>query len=178
MLVILRAHRGATLLASLTSKLVDSASLRYLRPEFCSRREGIKILLLRQKEKYGMSKKTYRDALFEPCSSRCNSATQYCAFALCSSFDELPRSNFARLADKQACRLGFASLSAPRVLLEARRHKNPSSSPKRKIRYVQKDIPYFWRRRKDLNLRAGYPTYTLSRGASSPLEYFSIVKPY
>ena len=37
-------------------------------------------------------------------------------------------------------------------------------------------MPYFWRRRKDLNLRAGYPTYTLSRGASSPLEYFSIRK--
>ena len=53
-------YRGATLLASLTSKLVDLALLRYLRPEFCSRREGIKILLLRQKEKYGMSKKTYR----------------------------------------------------------------------------------------------------------------------
>ncbi len=25
----------------------------------------------------------------------------------------------------------------------------------------------FWRRREDLNFRAGYPTYTLSRGASS-----------
>ena len=33
-----------------------------------------------------------------------------------------------------------------------------------------------WRRRRDLNSRAGYPTYTLSRGASSPLEYFCIVK--
>ena len=44
---------------------------------------------------------------------------------------------------------------------------------KEKIRNTQKGIPYFWRRRKDLNLRAGYPTYTLSRGASSPLEYFS-----
>ena len=31
----------------------------------------------------------------------------------------------------------------------------------------------FWRRRRDLNSRAGYPTYTLSRGASSPLEYIS-----
>ena len=31
-----------------------------------------------------------------------------------------------------------------------------------------------WRRRRDLNSRAGYPTYTLSRGASSPLEYFRI----
>ena len=37
---------------------------------------------------------------------------------------------------------------------------------------------FCWRRRKDLNLRAGYPTYTLSRGASSPLEYFSMVKPF
>jgi hypothetical protein len=26
---------------------------------------------------------------------------------------------------------------------------------------------YVWRRRRDLNPRAGYPTYTLSRGASS-----------
>ena len=33
----------------------------------------------------------------------------------------------------------------------------------------------FWRRRRDLNPCAGYPTYTLSRGASSPLEYFSMV---
>ena len=49
---------------------------------------------------------------------------------------------------------------------------------KRKIRSIRKDTSYFWRRRKDLNLRAGYPTYTLSRGASSPLEYFSMVKPY
>ena len=30
-----------------------------------------------------------------------------------------------------------------------------------------------WRRRRDLNPRAGFPTYALSRGASSPLEYFS-----
>ena len=29
-----------------------------------------------------------------------------------------------------------------------------------------------------MNLRAGCPTYTLSRGASSPLEYFSIFKPW
>ena len=32
---------------------------------------------------------------------------------------------------------------------------------------------FFWRSRRDLNSRAGYPTYTLSRGASSPLEYYS-----
>ena len=29
-----------------------------------------------------------------------------------------------------------------------------------------------------MNSRAGYPTYTLSRGASSPLEYFSTVNKY
>ena len=34
---------------------------------------------------------------------------------------------------------------------------------------------FAWRRRRDLNSRAGYPTYTLSRGASSPLEYFCIL---
>ena len=31
-----------------------------------------------------------------------------------------------------------------------------------------------WRRRRDLNPRAGFPTYSLSRGAPSPLGYFSI----
>jgi hypothetical protein len=34
-------------------------------------------------------------------------------FALCSPFGEPPRSNHRRLADKRACRLGFARLSAP-----------------------------------------------------------------
>ena len=33
----------------------------------------------------------------------------------------------------------------------------------------------FWRRRWDLNPCAGYPTYSLSRGAPSPLGYFSMV---
>ena len=31
----------------------------------------------------------------------------------------------------------------------------------------------FWRRKRDLNPRAGFPTYSLSRGAPSPLGYFS-----
>ena len=91
----MRNARGATLLASLTSELADSASLRYLRRHSQSewRAQVSKSFLLRQK---------------------------------------------------------------------------------RKIRNTEIGIPYLWRRRKDLNLRAGYPTYTLSRGASSPLEYFSI----
>ena len=77
------------------------------------------------------------------------------------------RSNFACLAEKQAFRLGCASLSAHPAL------RFKASPTKRKIRHTRMSMPYFWRRRKDLNLRAGYPTYTLSRGASSPLEYFS-----
>ena len=32
-----------------------------------------------------------------------------------------------------------------------------------------------WRRRRDLNPCAGFPTYSLSRGAPSPLGYFSMV---
>ena len=31
-----------------------------------------------------------------------------------------------------------------------------------------------WRRRRDLNPRASHPTYSLSRGAPSPLGYFSV----
>ena len=31
---------------------------------------------------------------------------------------------------------------------------------------------FFWRRKRDLNPRAGFPTYSLSRGAPSPLGYF------
>ena len=38
---------------------------------------------------------------------------------------------------------------------------------KKKMLNTRMGIEHFWRRRKDLNLRAGYPTYTLSRGASS-----------
>ena len=33
----------------------------------------------------------------------------------------------------------------------------------------------FWRRRRDLNPCASCPTYSLSRGAPSPLGYFSMV---
>ena len=32
----------------------------------------------------------------------------------------------------------------------------------------EKSLCFFWRRRRDSNSRAGYPTYALSRGASSP----------
>ena len=47
----------------------------------------------------------------------------------------------------------------------------PSNQNKKAVLYT---TSLFWRRRRDLNPRASCPTYTLSRGASSPLEYFSI----
>ena len=37
------------------------------------------------------------------------------------------------------------------------------------------DIVYYKRGLRDLNSRAGFPTYSLSRGAPSPLGYFSMV---
>ena len=33
---------------------------------------------------------------------------------------------------------------------------------------IEKGTCFFWRRRRDSNSRAGFPTYALSRGASSP----------
>ena len=43
-------------------------------------------------------------------------------------------------------------------------------------RHTLLGMPFAWRRRGDLNPRDGHPPYSLSRGASSPLEYFSTVK--
>ena len=49
---------------------------------------------------------------------------------------------------------------------------NPSLMKKRAC---PKGQALSWRRRRDLNPRAGFPTYSLSRGAPSPLGYFSMV---
>ncbi len=51
---------------------------------------------------------------------------------------------------------------------------SPFKSLQNKIKKPSMMAFLFWRRRRDLNPRASCPTYTLSRGASSPLEYFSI----
>ena len=59
-----------------------------------------------------------------------------------------------------------------------RREKNEKrkeKSTKRNDNLLSKIVVSFWRRRRDLNPRAGYPTYSLSRGAPSPLGYFSMV---
>ena len=57
-------------------------------------------------------------------------------------------------------------------------HRSRRFHPPARVDLVEKSTDkvdaFFWRRRRDLNPRAGYPTYTLSRGASSPLEYFSV----
>ena len=75
----------------------------------------------------------------------------------------LPRSRFLRFANpwrqKQSPGLFFLALQIP------------STTKTKRARLCSF---CFWRRRRDLNPRASCPTYTLSRGASSPLEYFSI----
>ena len=83
---------------------------------------------------------------------------------------ELPREqpSLASLTSElvDSASLGYLRLSA--------QGSKPCFASKNKNGYPKWVSIFVWRRRKDLNLRAGYPTYTLSRGASSPLEYFSI----
>ena len=43
------------------------------------------------------------------------------------------------------------------------------------LKKARRSVLFSWRRRRDLNPCAGYPTYSLSRGAPSPLGYFSMV---
>ena len=62
-----------------------------------------------------------------------------------------------------------------------RRIRRSGSNPvfphkKTKVAALLDDCFFSWRRRRDLNPRAGYPTYSLSRGAPSPLGYFCMVK--
>ncbi len=111
----------------------------------------------------------------------CERRLELCDYLFCSfrtvGKKQIKHSNLRSLADKRACRLGFARLSAPQSPLGAwRRSRIKSLPPRQKERYgkSKKDFPYLWRGRRDLNSRAGNPTYTLSRGASSPLEYFRI----
>ena len=40
---------------------------------------------------------------------------------------------------------------------------------------LRNEVSFSWRGRRDLNPRAGFPTYSLSRGAPSPLGYFRIL---
>ena len=142
---------GATLLASLTSELVDSASLRYLRRR--SLRElrcgGEKSFLLRQKKNtehpngYSTSSPLGAEGsfLFEPYSLRASNATRLALRALLRLR--------ATLAEQSA---PFALMSE---LLDANwldylRLRRSGSNPlfcyaKRKIRNTQTGIPYFWR---------------------------------
>ena len=116
-------------------------------------------------------------SLFLLYSLRASKAIGFWHFVLCCD-------NVATLAEQAAAAVLMSKLLDTSALAYLRRRtlcvrrckggQILSSPPKRKIRNTRMGIPYFWRRRKDLNLRAGYPTYTLSRGASSPLEYFSI----
>ena len=106
-----------------------------------------------------------------------------------SPFVTLIENRVSANADVKHC--AFAQYEAKRSL-SCRRHTSRTkcaSFAKQTSRSVQTErfVPpktkraqtcsfLFWRRRRDLNPRASCPTYTLSRGASSPLEYFSKVK--
>ena len=65
-------------------------------------------------------------------------------------------SNFARLADERALRLGFAALSAPSLARQASDAvaANLSCSKKQKKTATNVTV-FFWRSRRDLNSRAG-----------------------
>ena len=58
------------------------------------------------------------------------------------------------------------------ICVQASKNKNALSCPKT---WDAQDV---WRRRWDLNPCAGFPTYSLSRGAPSPLGYFSKMVKY
>ena len=67
--------------------------------------------------------------------SRCKRATRSWCYALCSSRRASHRrSNLRRLADKRACRLGFARLSAPDHCVSAEQEGTNLSSPRKQKR--------------------------------------------
>ena len=71
---------------------------------------------------------------------------------------------------------GIISNMLSQVKIYHRSIKKSRNEEQAKKKTVQiKSKPFIWRRRRDLNPRAGFPTYALSRGASSPLEYFCIM---
>ena len=53
--------------------------------------------------------------------------------------------------------------------------KKRATKRKEKRQSSFENCRFFWRRKRDLNPRAGFPTYSLSRGAPSPLGYFCVV---
>ena len=59
-----------------------------------------------------------------------------------------------------------AAHSSARDLLSGPRHESSNLLTAKKKDSL-KTVLFLWRRRRDSNSRAGYPTYTLSRGASS-----------
>ena len=74
---------------------------------------------------------------------------------------------------------GVENMNSWKKMKNAREQK---SAPSLRMEVIREELKSarrmscrFWRGRRDLNSRAGYPTYTLSRGASSPLEYFRTV---
>ena len=112
--------------------------------------------------------------------SRC---PYFCSPALISFGAKIRFLNFRKFDNLMLCRAKLPFLfsflsylfSGNDNFREKRRTKREKRrEPKRNDNLLTKIVVSFWRRRRDLNPRASCPTYTLSRGASSPLEYFSI----
>jgi len=81
-------------------------------------------------------------------------------YAPCCDFIATLAEQLARLADKRACRLGFAALSAPSLSTRAAARgvgKSLNLRTKLKKTVTRKGNCLFWRRRRDLNSRAGKP---------------------
>ena len=160
------------------SELIDSAALRYLRRiRYASRATGGKSLLLQKTEKDShesdcrLPMHSLCLKLFELYSRAVR--VRFASSALCAllGYTKPPREqpSAARLCEH---RLARSRLSAPDRCATAQKQKI-SPAPKKQKKTATKVTVFFWRSRRDLNSRAGYPTYTLSRGASSPLEYYS-----
>ena len=97
------------------------------------------------------------------------------AMRLSCAFAQGSRSNFARLSNERAHRLGFASLSAPSPQSGGGAESNLDLDTKQKTTRV--DGLLFWRRWRDLNSRAGYNRPTPLAGAPlRPLEYISMMQ--
>ena len=94
---------------------------------------------------------------FELYSSRAAKPTALALRAMLRLCRSARRATCARLADKRACRLSFAWLSASPLAVQATPHERQISPPppKKKDTEARMDIPYLWRRRRDLNSRAG-----------------------
>ena len=91
--------------------------------------------------------------------------SKLCALSVHSRAQSLRKSSLSHVPNSYQLFGTAPSCASVAIVQISLRHKKQKKAVKR--------LPFCWRRWRDLNSRAGCPTYTLSRGASSPLEYIS-----